>query len=33
MYWGAGIGLLGVALVWLTPPIRSKKDDEVVVTA
>ena len=33
MYWGAGIALLGVALLWLTPPIRSKKDDKVVVTA
>jgi len=33
MYWGAGITLLGVALLWLTPPIRSKKDENVVLTS
>jgi len=30
MYWGAGIALLGVALLWLTPAIRRKKDERVI---
>lgn len=30
MYWGAGIALLGIVLLWLAPALRRKKDEIVL---
>ena len=30
MYWGAGIALLGIVLLWLAPGLRRKKDGKVL---